>query len=71
MSSITALWESPIPNVKRPEQAAWAVSACCASAAGCRGGVGTTAVTSSIVPVSQPATVSIETASRLKMLGTE
>ena len=36
-SSTTGRWETPTPSVSRPPAAAWAVSACCASAIGCRG----------------------------------
>ena len=38
MSSITILWDTPIPSTRRPPpQAAAEVSACCARAAGWRG----------------------------------
>ena len=35
--SITSWWEKPIPSTKRPQDAAWVVSACCAIATGWRG----------------------------------
>ncbi len=37
MFSITILWESPMPRVKRLSLAAAVVSACWAMAVGCRG----------------------------------
>jgi hypothetical protein len=64
--SISGGCESPMPSVKRPRQAAPAVSACCARAAGCRGWVGTTAVPISMRRVSRPATAAAVTASKPK-----
>jgi len=37
MPSITSLCDKPMPSMSRPPVAAWVVSACCASIAGCRG----------------------------------
>ena len=69
MSSMTILWESPIPRTKRPFAAAWAERACCAIAVGWRGGVGVTPVASSIRSVSRPAMARVVIASKPKMFG--
>ena len=47
MPSTKNWWETPIPSVSRPPDAAWAVSAAWASTTGWRGWVATTAVPSS------------------------
>jgi hypothetical protein len=62
--SITTGCERPTPSVKRPPQAEPAVSACCASAVGWRGCVGTTAVPSSMRRVSRPSSAQTVTASK-------
>ena len=71
MLSITTWWESPMPSVKRPPQAAFAVRACCAIAVGWRGKVGTTPVPSSIRLVSRPASAQAMIASTPKMFANQ
>ena len=52
-----------MPRQSRPPQAALTVSACCASAIGWRGNVGTTLVPSSMRGTSRPAMASTVSAS--------
>ena len=54
MSSITQWCETPRPRARRPPHTACTDSACWASAIGCRGCTGTTAVPISIRLVSAP-----------------
>ena len=66
MSSTTIRCDNPMPRVSRPSQASYVVSACCASAVGCRGCTGTTYVPTSMT-VSEPVTAQAVRASRSKM----
>src|SRR4051794_31741982 len=65
MLSTTTGCDGPMPRVSLPPLAACTDSACCASASGCRGYVGTTAVPSSMRSVTAAASVSAVSASRL------
>ena len=65
MFSTTTGCDGPMPSVSRPPLAACTDSACCASASGCRGYVGTTAVPSSMRSVTSAASTSAVSASRL------
>ena len=59
ISSMIQWCETPSPRVNRPLQIAWMDRACWASATGCLGWMGTTAVPISMVLVARPASAAI------------